>query len=127
MSVVGIGTDIVDISRIVAMTEPVQQRLAKRVLTPKEFELYRQKGANAIAFLAKRWAAKEAASKALGTGIAAGVSFQHIDIEADEFGKPILNFTAQALAVANSLQASHFHVSISDEANYAVAFVVLSR
>lgn len=127
MSVVGIGTDIVDISRIVAMTEPVQQRLAKRVLTPKEFELYRQKGANAIAFLAKRWAAKEAASKALGTGIAAGVSFQHIDIEADEFGKPILNFTAQALAVANSLQALHFHVSISDEANYAVAFVVLSR
>lgn len=127
MSVVGIGTDIVDISRIVAMTEPVQQRLAKRVLTPKEFELYRQKGVNAIAFLAKRWAAKEAASKALGTGIAAGVSFQHIDIEADEFGKPILNFTEQALVVANTLQATHFHVSISDEANYAVAFVVLSR
>ena len=117
-----IGIDITSVNRIKNMYEKFGEKAYARFLSEKEIALV-----NRIETAAGFWAAKEAASKALGTGIAAGVSFQHIDIEADEFGKPILNFTEQALVVANTLQATHFHVSISDEANYAVAFVVLSR
>ena len=79
MSVVGIGTDIIEISRIENMSIKVRDKLALRVLTPMEHQKY-QSLANPSLYLAKRWAGKEAASKALGTGIANGVSFQHFEI-----------------------------------------------
>lgn len=126
MSVVGIGTDIVDIRRIAKMSDNAQQRLAKRILTAAEYQRY-----TAIKqpeqFLAKRWAGKEAAAKALGTGIAAGVSFQHFEIVSLASGQPILELSAQALTLAEQLGAKTWHISLSDEANYATAFVVLSK
>ena len=72
MSVIGIGTDIVDIRRIAKMTENAQLRLAKRVLTDNELQRYLSIK-QPERFLAKRWAGKEAAAKSLGTGIAAGI------------------------------------------------------
>ncbi|MFT5294441.1 MAG: holo-[acyl-carrier protein] synthase, partial [Colwellia sp.] len=77
-------------------------------------------------YLAKRWAGKEAASKALGTGIANGVSFQHFEIISLPSGQPklILNSRAEELAIA--LGAKTWLISLSDETLYATAFVVLS-
>lgn len=126
MSVVGIGTDIVDIRRIAKMSENVQQRLAKRILTPEEHQHY-QTLKQPERFLAKRWAGKEAAAKALGTGIANGVSFQHFNIVSLPSGQPTLELNSQALVLAENLNANSWHISLSDEVNYATAFVVLSR
>jgi holo-[acyl-carrier protein] synthase len=126
MSVVGIGTDIVEISRLSNMSEKTRERLAQRVLTPDEYQRY-SSIKQPERFLAKRWAGKEAAAKALGTGIAAGVSFQHIFIKSLESGQPVLELSAQALQVAQSLSATHWHISLSDEKEYATAFVVLSK
>jgi holo-[acyl-carrier protein] synthase len=125
MSVVGIGTDIIEISRIEKMAMNVRDKLALRVLTPEEYQKY-QSIKNPSLYLAKRWAGKEAASKALGTGIANGVSFQHFEIKSLASGQPqlLLNSRAEELAIA--LGAKSWHISLSDEALYATAFVVLS-
>lgn len=126
MSVVGIGTDIIEISRLANMAENTRERLAKRVLTAREYNVYAEMK-YAIPFLAKRWAGKEAAAKALGTGIANGVSFQHFDIQALSSGQPVLVLSERALELANQLEASCWHISLSDEEKYATAFVVLSK
>ncbi|GAX04527.1 4'-phosphopantetheinyl transferase [Secundilactobacillus pentosiphilus] len=85
----GIGVDIEEIGRISAITD--QKRFVKKVLTPNEIAVYKtlneKRGAE---FLAGRWSAKEAYSKAYGTGIGQAVSFQNIEILDDETGKPVL-------------------------------------
>lgn len=125
MSVIGIGTDIVEIKRIADMSEQIRNRLALRVLTDIEYGHYLTLN-QPERYLAKRWAGKEALSKALGTGIAKGVSFKHIEILSLESGQPVLNLTNKALEIATSLGASQWHISLSDEVSYATAFVVLS-
>ncbi len=125
MSVVGIGTDIIEINRISQMKPATKERLANRILTKSEFQHYN--GTNqADQFLAKRWAGKEAAAKALGTGIADGVSFQHFEIQSLPSGQPVLVLSSRALELAQALNASHWHISLADEVRYATAFVVLS-
>lgn len=126
MSVVGIGTDIIEISRIQKMDEKVRDKLALRVLVPIEYEKYKSLK-NPVLYLAKRWAGKEAASKALGTGIANGVSFQHIEIQSLPSGQPQLVLTDRAQELAVELGAKSWFITLSDEALYATAFVVLSR
>lgn len=126
MSVIGIGTDIIDISRIAKMKASTRLKLAERVLTARELEQY-QKMTQSIAFLAKRWAGKEAAAKALGTGIANGISFQHFDIQSLPSGQPVLVLTQRAHQIALELGASSWHISLSDEIAYATAFVVISK
>lgn len=125
MSVIGIGTDIVEINRITAMSEKMRERLALRVLTDTEYKRYSTLK-QPERYLAKRWAGKEALSKALGTGIAKGVSFQHIEIQSLASGQPILQLTDKALEIAESLGANKWHITLSDEVHYATAFVVLS-
>lgn len=125
MSVVGIGTDIVEINRIVQMKPTAKDKLAKRVLTEREYHHYSHIN-QSDQYLAKRWAAKEAASKALGTGIASGVSFQHFDIVTLTSGQPKLILSDRALELAHLLKANSWQISIADETNYATAFVVLS-
>ncbi len=126
MSVVGIGTDIVEIGRLANMSDGALARLAERVLTPRELAHY-QSLKSKTPFLAKRWAGKEAASKALGTGIANGVSFQHFDIVSAVSGKPELVLSERALELANDLGGNSWHISLSDEKHYATAFVVISK
>lgn len=124
MSIVGLGTDIVEIKRFGSNEQC--QRLAKRVLTATELDVFNQHHAP-IRFLAKRFAAKEAAVKAIGTGIGRGVSWQHIEISNDSLGKPIIHLYQQALEKARALGANRFLLSIADEQHYAVATVILSE
>ena len=122
--IIGIGTDIVEIYRIQAMWEKHGDRLAERFLAPAELECFQAVTAK-VPYLAKRVAAKEAASKALGTGFAQGVSWRHIEVTNDEHGAPRLKLYGEALAKAEQRGVTHCHLSLSDEREFAVAFVVL--
>ncbi|MEZ5506935.1 MAG: holo-ACP synthase [Gammaproteobacteria bacterium] len=124
--IVGIGTDIMGIER---MQESLQQRgdaYARRLLTESEFAEYEKRG-NKAAFLAKRFAAKEAAVKALGTGFADSITWKQVNIHNDDKGAPVLTFTGKALERAQLLGVTDVHLSISDEKHYAVAFVILEQ
>lgn len=124
MAIVGLGTDIAEIERVEKALDRSGEPFAKRILTDAEFEKFsaiKQQGR----FLAKRFAAKEAASKALGTGIALGVTFHDFEITNDQLGKPVLIFSGKALELSEQKQVEHIHLSISDERHYAVATVIL--
>lgn len=118
--IVGLGNDVVRINRF----ERSAERFAKRLLTAAELAQYQSRG-KPLAFLAKRWAAKEAAAKALGTGIAAGVSFQHFCVSNDAAGKPHLALSGRAKQLADALGVKSIHLALSDEKELAMATVIL--
>jgi holo-[acyl-carrier protein] synthase len=120
----GIGTDIVEVSRIAASINAFGDSFAERVLATSELEGYQNSQIKAR-FLAKRFAAKEAFSKALGTGLRAPATFQNIAISHDGLGKPILVLAPDLLAFMQEKNIQHTHISISDEKNLAKAFVIL--
>ncbi|MCG9695949.1 holo-ACP synthase [Shewanella sp. Isolate11] len=129
--IVGIGTDIVEIARIEDRVPQAGEvgalascRLAKRVLTESELTIFIH-SAQPGRYLAKRFAAKEAAAKALGTGIGRGVSFQHITISNDTNGAPLIDFSAGAAERLHVLGGVRGHLSIADEKHYATATVIL--
>jgi holo-[acyl-carrier protein] synthase len=124
MSVVGLGTDIVEISRFSEYSDIL--RLAKRVLTEAELKSF-ERHTMPERFLAKRFAAKEAAVKAIGTGIGHGVSWQQIEISNDSLGKPLLSFSDGALSKVQALGVNKILLTIADEQHYAVATVILSE
>ncbi|RLA38595.1 MAG: holo-ACP synthase [Gammaproteobacteria bacterium] len=125
--IVGIGSDLVHISRIEAVLERQGEAFAKRILRSEEFETFCQKNnpRQRAAFLAKRFAAKEALSKALKTGIGK-VSWQHILVSNTASGAPEMTLSDEALKVFSTLGAKNIHLSLSDEQDMALAFVVLS-
>ena len=114
-----VGVDIIEISRIQTVLERHGDRFLRRVYT--EGELAYADGR--LSALAARWAAKEAAAKALGTGIG-DVSFQEIEVICDVRGKPDLVLHGEAAHLAARLSLSQFALSLSHAAGYAVAFVV---
>ena len=120
----GIGTDIVEVSRIEASIAQFGDDFAKRILAESEFASYQQSHIKPR-FLAKRFAAKEAFSKALGTGLRAPATFQNIAIAHDDLGKPILVLAKDLQAFLVTKNIMQTHISISDEKNLAAAFVVL--
>lgn len=123
--VMAIGTDIVSTARIQAALERTGRKFAQRILT--EFEMTQFDVAiHKAAFLAKRFAAKEAAAKALGTGIGRGISWQQMHIEHDELGAPLLILSGAAAQRQTDLGSQRAHISIADELDQALAFVVLS-
>jgi len=126
---IGIGVDIVQIERFNKSIEQ-NTKLAQRVLTKSEFSVFIERSKknidNAKRYLAKRFAAKEAVSKALGTGIAKGVSFQDIEILNNELGAPYVVLYKEALSIFNNNNAQKILISISDEQDYAIAYVTLS-
>ena len=124
MAIVGLGTDIADIERVEKVYARSGEAFAERVLSPSELDIFnglKQKGR----YLAKRFAVKEAASKAIGTGIACGVSFQDFTVSNNELGKPILTLSGKAAELAESMGVQHVHLTIADEKKYAVATVIL--
>lgn len=125
MAIVGIGTDIVEVGRIQSSLAR-GDALAKRILTPLE-QQQMQADSKPDHFLAKRFAAKEACAKAFGIGIAEGLSFQHMQVDHDEWGKPLWHFTDKAAELYQRLQLTQALLSISDEQHYATATVVLER
>ncbi|WP_110188993.1 holo-ACP synthase [Pokkaliibacter plantistimulans] len=122
----GIGTDMVAIGRIAEVMERTRERFARKILGEQEWHIYQQVS-QPHAWLAKRWAAKEACAKALGTGVAQGLSLTHIQVLNNAQGAPLLQLSGRALELAEACGASRWHVSLSDEKDYALAFVVLSR
>lgn len=123
--ILGIGTDIVEIGRIRDSVARIGERFLKRLLTQSEMDKYHSINNEevAAAYVAKRFAAKEAVAKALGTGIGRGLSFQHIEVSNDEMGKPIVNVKPHGNQMMD--QPVKWHLSISDEKDYAQAFVIL--
>lgn len=124
--IIGIGTDIVSHQRIDDALARFGDRFLSRVLTDSECERARRAPSTAT-FLARRWAAKEAAAKALGVGIGAAANFHDIEVHSTDAGAPILRFTGNAADTAEALGANRFHISLSDERDMALAFVVLSH
>lgn len=120
----GIGTDIVEVSRIEASINEFGDAFARRILAESEFSSYMQSHIKPR-FLAKRFAAKEAFSKALGTGLRAPATFQNIAVSHDDLGKPILILAAELQILLQAKNITQTYISISDEKNLAAAFVVL--
>ncbi|WP_027711279.1 holo-ACP synthase [Dickeya chrysanthemi] len=124
MAILGLGTDIVEIARIEAIVGRSGDRLAQRVLSEQEWKQY-QVHSQPIRFLAKRFAVKEAAAKAFGTGIRDGLAFAQFEVLNDSLGKPSLHFLARAAELAQTMGVRHVHVSLADERHYACATVII--
>lgn len=123
---IAVGTDILKMARIDDVVERLGERFVKRILAPPELEEY-SASAQPNRLLAKRFAAKEAIAKALGTGIGRGVSWQDMVIGHDDNGAPCVILSGGALEVANSRGGNRVELSLADEAEYVVAFAILAK
>ena len=122
----GIGTDIVDVERIRKLGS--LEKFAYKILSLNELEVFKsQIDEKKVTFLAKQFAAKEAVSKALGTGIGKDIRFNQIEILRNSDGQPYLNHDGIITTIFNDLGITKTHVSLSDEKKYVLAFVVLER
>ena len=120
----GIGTDIVEVKRIRNVDS--LEKFADKILSLDELEVFKsQIDEKKVTFLAKQFAAKEAVSKALGTGIGKDIRFNQIEILRNSDGKPYLNHDGIITTILNDLGITKTHVSLSDEKKYVLAFVIL--
>lgn len=124
MAILGLGTDIVEIARIEDVVSRSGERLARRILSPGEWEQY-QIHQQPVRFLAKRFAVKEAASKALGTGIRNGLAFNQFEVANNPLGKPELILHGVAREMAGQMGVTSIHVTLADERHYACATVII--
>ena len=129
----GIGTDICDVTRIAKALERHGERFAQRVLGPHEIEVFRARRAKVeargVAYLATRFSAKEAFSKAVGTGFKRGVFMKDIGVVNAPSGAPTLALTGGAKArldamVPNGYEA-RVHLTLTDDQPWAQAFVII--
>ena len=124
----GVGTDICDVRRMAAAYHRRGERFAERILGPHEIEVFHQRLAKVesrgIAYLATRFSAKEAFSKAIGMGMRMPMTWRAMEVVKAKSGKPEIALHGELAAwfAARNLQA---HVTVSDEQDYAVAFVVV--
>ena len=121
---IAIGTDIVEIQRIASALERQGDKFLQRILTESEIAEYQARG-NSVALLAKRFAAKEAIAKALGTGIGRGISFQQMVVSNNAEGAPQVELQANAAERLKQLGGSKVLLSLSDEKSYAIAYVAI--
>ena len=124
MAILGIGTDIVEVSRIEKLLHEKRKEFLARVFTPTEIDYCRGKARPEIHFAA-RFAAKEAFMKAIGTGWAKGVGFNQIGVCNTEDGKPVLEIDGEAKAVLDGFGPSFLWLSMSHTREYATATVVI--
>ncbi len=122
----GIGTDIVQSARIAQSLERFGDRFVRRILTDSEWLEYCS-SSKPILFLASRFAAKEALSKAMGTGLRHPVNLTYITITNDQLGKPFFQFHPELNQLLNDKGITQHHLSISDEINMVCAFVILEK
>lgn len=125
MQIYGIGTDIVQCDRIARMWDEHGINFAKRILTKHELAVLATQKTKQAAFLAKRFAAKEAVAKALGTGFSGDVIITQVGIETDAKGKPKIVFYGATKKYVATLNISDIQISISDEEAYVIAFVII--
>lgn len=122
--IVGIGTDLVAVARISDALERQGERFLKKLLSDAEQAEFRDVKSNTAAWLAKRWAAKEAFGKAAGIGVSAPLTLSGIGVGHDEAGRPLLELSETVRSYLASKGVSRTHLSISDEREFAFAFVV---
>ncbi|CAH1904176.1 holo-(acyl-carrier-protein) synthase [Candidatus Nitrotoga sp. HW29] len=124
--ILGIGTDIVAYVRIEAVHANYGERFAQRILSKQELTEYHVHP-YPVRLLMKRFAAKEALAKAIGSGLRYPVSLQKISVTHDIFGKPIFEFDPELAEYLMQLGLIRHHLSISDDHDVAVAFVILEK
>ena len=127
MKIFGIGVDLVKNQRIKQSIK--KKGLIEKIFSKKEIG-YSQKTSNKVNFFAKRFAAKEAFSKALGTGLRGGISFKNIEILNDKMGKPYYynsNNIKRIIYNRFKLKSYDLFLSISDETDYSVAFTIIQK
>jgi len=122
--IVGIGTDLCEIGRVQRALDRYGERFAMKILVEAEMERFRRHRKPA-AYLAKRFAAKEAFSKAMGTGIRFPVNWHNVSVDNGRSGKPMLRFSDPLAALLRSRGIASAHLSLTDEVGMACAFVVL--
>ena len=122
--IVGIGIDLVETARIRDIFQRHGSRLLNRILTEAE-QAYVLRHADPTQRIAGRWVAKEAALKALGTGLSQGIRWRDLEILPDEHGKPILTLSGEALKVASRLKATVIHITITHVDSMAMGQVIL--
>jgi len=128
MKIFGIGTDIVNIKRMEKSIKKSRNNFINKVFSKNEI-LYCERKKNPFSFYAKRFAAKEALSKALGTGIRKGINFKNIEITNDNFGKPSIKLkgsTATFLKKKIKAKKYSIYLSLSDDIPWAQATVIIS-
>ncbi len=128
--IVGLGTDIVNIDRIAKLLEKSQSQFIDRVCTDEEKKYLLRSGSDVKAKLAKMWAVKEAAVKALGTGFVQGISFKDIELKHDKLGKPEIEFVGKAKEILDARiggASINIIVSLSDDKPFAQAVVIIEK
>ncbi|OUX53066.1 MAG: hypothetical protein CBE47_04075 [Pelagibacteraceae bacterium TMED287] len=128
MRILGLGVDIININRI-KMILNRNKKFVEKIFSKKEILYCNKKKAKEFCF-AKRFAAKEAFSKALGTGISKGLNFKEIEVIKEDSGKPSLSIKGKSLLVVKkTLKKDNFVVflSISDDKPFAVATVIIAH
>jgi len=120
----GIGTDIVKVARMQRNIDQFGTAFARKLLTDREIQGYEETSKPAH-FLAKRFAAKEAVVKAFGTGFREGLSLHSMSVEHSEAGCPSIAFHGQGKVFCERHQIDQAHLSLADEEDYAIAYVVL--
>ena len=120
----GIGTDLTDRRRIQRAYDRFGDRFVAKVLSATEIKVFQSMGdGKQVAYLAKQFAAKESVVKALGTGFSQGIALHQIEITRRPTGAPAVNLEGRALVRATELGISTWSISISDDGDYALAFV----
>ena len=126
----GIGTDLVQQARIGASLQRFGERFERRILTDREFAQLGSRPRDSTQrtrFLAQRFAAKEAFSKALGTGIRDGVAWRDMGVHNEPSGKPCLHLSDNLDSRVGQLGIQHMHVTLTDEAGMTMAVVILEK
>jgi holo-[acyl-carrier protein] synthase len=122
--IAGIGTDLCDVGRIQRALDRFGERFAGKILIASEMERFRRHRRPA-SYLAKRFAAKEAFSKAMGTGIRHPVNWHNMSVENERSGRPVLRFSDALAGLLREHGIVAAHLSLTDEIGMACAFVVL--
>ena len=123
----GNGIDIIDIKRIRRVIDKYGNKFKKRCFSISEIERS-EKRLNSVESYAKRYAAKEACAKALGTGLARGVFWKDIEVENNQHGKPLIKLHGKAKEIFKNMNKNsnmRIEVSLSDEKKYAIANVII--
>jgi len=126
MHIVGIGVDIVAIARMEGLLARHGERFAQRILGETEFAEF-GKTPHPAAFLAKRFAAKEAVSKAMGTGFRDGMRLAEVGVAHDALGRPLVALSGRAAEVAVEQGIDAWFISLADEKDLAIAYVTAVR
>jgi len=122
----GIGVDLVDIRRIARAIQRWGERFINRVYTTQEINLSKHRPELA-SFLALRFAAKEAFSKAIGVGMRKGIRWRDIEVVHTTRGRPELSLKGEALRICQNEEIGGWYVTLSDDGDYGVAVVVLEK